>query len=312
MGPRVRHGMILPGVLALAVALMVFAAPVVAPAPVEAAAPTQRAAKSPDASQATTRLRVVNHNIEKRLGALERALEIAASIDAPIITLQEVCSWQADQLIAEHPQWTISWKPERNRNKCRHNPPAEDALLISQRKVGNIAIWTGGPGGAASTFTFGAQRVDSDRAGLACVTWVDGIRHHACSAHLIPPADRREAGVRTKQARGVRRIADRWIARDDLVVLGGDFNAVPSRKTMGYLYTYRGMGSFRESTSRTLGGSECRCRQGTMDGRKRKIDYVFFSANRLKARDYRALRIVKTASDHHLLVGWADVDASAR
>lgn len=313
MGVRVRLRMSLPKVAAVVVAVVAaMSVPVVAPAPVGAAGKVAQPKGVPTASQAATRLRVIDHNIEKRTLALDRALKAAATTEAAVITLQEVCWWQADQLLATHPEWTIAWKPERNREKCRHSGVPGGALVSPQRKVGNVAIWTGGPGGVATTHTFATQRVKSDRAGLACVTWVDGARQHACSAHLIVPANLREVGVRTKQARDVRKITGRWLAADDLVVVGGDFNAIPERKTMGYLYAYRGSGNFREATASALGGRECRCRQPTMDKRRQKIDYIFFSSNRLGVRDFRRLRIVKTASDHHLLIGWADVDASVR
>ncbi len=312
MGVRVRLGVILPGAMALVAAML--AVPVVAPVPVEAAIPaatsSARSARAPAASQAVSRLRVVNHNIEKRSVALDRALKAAAVTDAAVITLQEVCWWQSDQLMATHPGWTVAWKPERNRDKCRRRAEG-DTLLGAERKVGNVAIYTGGPGGDASAYTFNTQRIKSDRVGMACVTWTDGARHRACSVHLISPLNSREAGVRTKQARDARRITDHWLAKDDLVVVGGDFNAVPIRKTMEYLYAYRGRGSFRESSARSLGARECRCRQPTMDGRRRKVDYIFFSANRTGPRDFRRLRTVKTVSDHHMLIGWADVDASA-
>lgn len=313
MGVRVRLSMSLPGALAIAAAVVTaLTSPFVVPGPVDAATTVVQSKAGPAASQAATRLKVVDHNIEKRSLALDRALEIAAMNDAVVITLQEVCWWQADQLKAAHPEWTIAWKPERDRDKCRHSGVPGVSLVSPQRRVGNIAIWTGGPDGVATTHTFATQRVDSDRTGLACVSWVDGARQHACSAHLIVPTNAREAGVRTKQARDAQRITGRWLARDDLVIVGGDFNAIPKRKTMGYLYAYRGAGSFREATARTLGGRDCRCRQPTMDNRRQKIDYIFYSANRLGARDFRRLRIVKTVSDHHLLIGWADVDTSVR
>lgn len=310
---RLPRGAALVG--AVTVALAVPVVPVMAPAPVgaadAAARPVARAAGAPSAAQAATRLRVVDHNIEKRVGALDQALKAAARTGAAVITLQEVCWWQADRLIETRPEWTISWKPERNRDKCRRRSEG-DSLLGAQRTVGNVAIFTGGPGGVASTHTFRAQRVTSDRAGLACVTWIDGARHHACSVHLSSPLDAGDTGTRTKQARDTRRITGRWLAEDDLVILGGDFNAIPKRRTMGYLYAHRGSGRFRESSARSLGRRECRCRQPTLDKRRQKIDYIFFSANRTGPRDFRTLRIVKTASDHHLLIGWADVDTSAR
>lgn len=299
------------------------AMPAVAPSPAVALTDVVRSAGVAAASTPLTRLRVVNHNIEKRSHALARALEAARRTDADIITLQEVCWWQADELRRTHPEWTIAWKVERDNDKCHlragtaetgtagrgtaKTGPAE----VGPAEVGNLAIWTGGTDGTRTAHTFRQQRVTGERVGLACVTWVSGARHRACSVHLISPFDRRQISIRTSQAKDVRRITGRWIRQDDLVVLGGDFNAQPGRRTMNYLYDHDGMGRFREATTRRRGGRDCRCRQSTTDRRKVKIDYVFFSRNRVAPRAHRRLRVVRTASDHHLLVGWADVDAAS-
>lgn len=294
-------------VVATASAAAASAAPVAS-----AASAVDRSAAAPSASGGLTRLRVVDHNIEKRSAALDRAISAAQKSQADIITLQEVCWWQVDELRRAHPQWTLAWKVERDNEKCRKRVSAADVGNGIRSQVGNVAIWTGGATGATTSVTLSHQRFDGDHAGLACVAWVDGARHRACSVHLISPSDRRETGVRTAQAKDVRRIANRWLSQDELVVLGGDFNSQPGRRTMRYLYEHNGVGTFREATTRRLGGMDCRCRQITGDGKRVKIDYVFFSANRIEVRAYRRLRIVKTPSDHHLLIGWADVDASAR
>ena len=263
------------------------------------------------ATQAPTRVRVVNHNIEKRAPVLQRSLRIARRTKAQIILLQEVCWWQAAEVRRQHPEWTISYLPERNRDQCRKSGYGGDTLGL-RRKVGNLAIWTGGPTGGTSTIVFDNQRVNGDGTGLACVTWVDVVRHRACSVHLIAPQTSEDVRVRTLQARDTARIAAPWIAQDDLVVLGGDFNAEPGRRTMRFLYKSGGKGQFREAADSRSSGRRCQCARRTVDQRAVKIDYVFFSANRAGAGTRRKLRIVPTVSDHHLLVGWADLDASVR
>ena len=298
--------------VALAWALIAaIASPVAAPAPAGAAAPVARASDVPVASQAPTRFRVVDHNIEKRSAALRRALKAARRTDADVITLQEVCWWQAEDLQRRHPEWTIAYKVERNNDRCVRRGHRGDTLLGPRRKVGNLAVWTGGRTGSTNNYTFKAQRFEGDRTGLACVTWVEETRHHACSVHLIPATKRKETLVRIAQAKQTRRITNVWLDKDHFVVLAGDFNAQPRRQTMKYIYALKGRGNFRESSSRRLGGPECRCLAVTGDGERWKIDYIFYSANRTPARGFRNLRIVKTVSDHHLLIGWADVDTSA-
>lgn len=266
----------------------------------------------PSYSPALRRIHVVDHNIEKRSGAMSRALTAARKTAAEVVLLQEVCWWQADQLRRRHPTWTVVYKPERERDKCMRGSSRDSGLLGVRRQVGNVAIWTGGSTGLPTTHTFTTQRVKSDRTGLACVSWTAIVRHRACSVHLISPTRRRELVVRTRQAREVRRITRPWVGKQDLVVLGGDFNAEPQRATMNQIYRFDGVGRFREATKQRLDGPDCRCRQVTGDGRRAKVDYIFFSANRTTARGFRSLRVVKTASDHHLLIGWADMDVSDR
>ncbi|CAN5217859.1 hypothetical protein BH09ACT12_BH09ACT12_09170 [soil metagenome] len=322
MDVRVRTSMTAPLVAALGwalVAALTLPGAATASAPASSAAvvgasasPSERQGQVPAASQAATRLRVVDHNIEKRTSALDRAVAAARKTAAEVILLQEVCWWQAEDLIRRHPAWTISYKAERDNDRCQRRGYRGDTFVAGRRKVGNIAIWTGGPRGVTSGHTFRHQRTKDDRTGLACVAWVQGARHRACSVHLISPTDAEETRVRTGQARDIRAITNPWLDHDDLVVLGGDFNAQPRRRTMEYVYELGGAGRFRESSTHRLGGRDCRCVQITGDGGRPKVDYIFFSANRTEQRAYRALRIVKTSSDHHLLLGWADVDGSAR
>ena len=314
------------GALAALAGPVVLAGPLTAPAAAEVAAEvpaatsgaelparrTQAQGAEPSFSPALRRIRVVDHNIEKRSAAMSRALTAARKTGAEVILLQEVCWWQADQLRRRHPTWTVAYKPERERDKCMRGSSRDSGLLGVRRQVGNVAIWTGGSVGLPTTHTFTTQRVKSDRTGLACVSWTTIVRHRACSVHLISPTGRRELIVRTKQAREVRRITGPWVGKQDLVVLGGDFNAEPQRATMNHLYRFDGVGRFREATKQRLGGPDCRCRQVTGDERRAKVDYIFFSANRTTARGFRSLRVVKTSSDHHLLIGWADMDVTER
>ena len=322
MGLSVRMSLAAPLVAALTTLALAGVSPVAVPASataLESAVAPGRAAEGatadagssvPGAVRAPERLRVVNHNIEKRAPVLRRALAIAKRSDAEVVTLQEVCAWQALDLRRDHPGWTISYKPERSTDLCRS--PARLDGLTTGPMVGNVTIWTGGADGDVANHTFGPQRVTSDRTGLACVSWVATVRHRACSVHLISPTAPEDVKVRTAQAKDVRRITGRWVRRGDLVVLAGDFNAKPHRRTMRHLYARRGVGRFREASSTRPGGPECRCARSTYDGRGVKIDYVFFSANRTAPRAPRRLRIVRTLSDHHLLVGWADLDVSPR
>ncbi|WP_323792988.1 endonuclease/exonuclease/phosphatase family protein [Nocardioides sp.] len=290
---------------------LVLVVPLLASAPADAEPGVSRRGGVPSAVQAPTRVRVVSHNIEKRTAALQRSFKIARRSKAEVILLQEVCWWQAADVRSQHPEWTISYIPERNRDRCQNRGYGGDTLGL-RRKVGNLAIWTGAPTGGSSTVVFDHQRVNSDNAGLACVAWIDVVRHRACSAHLIAPQSREDVRTRTLQARETSQVAASWIAQDDVVLLGGDFNAEPNRRTMRFLYKRGGKGSFREAAELHSGDRQCQCARRTIDNRPVKIDYIFFSANRAGAHTRRKLRIIRTVSDHHLLVGWADMDTSVR
>lgn len=272
--------------------------------------PDQRES-SASGGPALTRFRVVDHNIEHKASALKRVLQRAHTTGAQAITVQEICWWQARDLQREHPGWTVAWKRDKQSGWClqkRHG-----GLFSSgpnPRGIGVAAIWTGGGRGVTSTMTFRTQRAD-DRIGLACVTWIRGARQRVCSVHLLSPHNDKQARMRFKQARELRHVAAKWVRRDDLVVLGGDFNTQPTRPTLDNIYRLDGRGDFREATPPRVGLAECRCTQITGDGGRAKIDYIFFSANRMASGADRSLRVTPTASDHHMLSGWARVDASA-
>lgn len=305
---------VVPGLLvALGLSLLV---PVAATTPARAAsqgAPTVVEASSigrPAASEARKRLTVVSHNVEKRPGALGRALAAARRSDAQVIALQEVCGWQADDLRRSNPGWTVNYRAEHDHDKCLRSATRAGSTSEGRQKIGTVVIWTGGPTARSTQHTFRHQRSSSHNAGLTCVRWAQGSAYRACSVHLVAPSDAGKIKVRTNQARDIRSLARRWIARDEMVVLAGDFNAEPRRRTMDYLYDQGGEGDFREASGHPSRLSRCTCHEVTLAGRDVKIDYIFYSSNRLPPRAHRSLRTADTASDHHLLIGRADVDAS--
>ncbi|MGA8258416.1 MAG: endonuclease/exonuclease/phosphatase family protein [Nocardioides sp.] len=271
-----------------------------------AASSARRAAPEP---REMTKLRVVDHNIQRRSDALNRAIGKARSTRAQIITLQEVCWWQLKQLRARHPRWSFAWQVDRDAPWCERVDRSNPVNPQTRSAQGNVVISTGGHGKARARY-FDDQLNRGRRQGMACLTWQNaGVVRHACSLHLISGGDQRRDQLRTRQAREVYRTTHRWIRHGDLVVLGGDFNASPHRPALDYLYRYRGRGGFREATPRHVGGNrDCRCSSTTFDGGRTKIDYIFFSANRMAARAARQLLVYPTGSDHHLLVGWALID----
>lgn len=259
------------------------------------------------------KFRVVDHNIQRRSDALRRAIRKARHTDAQVITLQEVCWWQVRDLRARHPHWKFAWQADRKTSWCERVDRSNQWRPVTRFGQGNVTISTNGLG-AASAIYFKNQLNRGRRQGMACLTWKKrGLRRHTCSLHLISGSEPRHQRLRMRQAREVARATSEWTSRGALVVLGGDFNAAPNHRPLDYLYRFRGRGAFREATPRYVGGNrDCRCSATTFDGGRTKIDYIFFSANRMASTARRQLLIYPTGSDHHLLVGWAKIDTRAR
>ena len=268
-----------------------------------------------DPATAGTKFRVVDHNIEHRSTALRAVVKQAQRIHADAITLQEICWWQSRDVQRRHPAWTVVFKADEESGWClRTSTSPFDQLGGDERKMmGVVAIWTGGGRGSSALLTFANQLDRSRRQGMACVTWNAGSARRVCSVHLLAAETRKRQLIRTRQAREVHRATSRWIGRDELVVLAGDFNSQPYRKALDYIYAFRGRGGFREMTPCTKHvRRDCRESQVTFDSGRTKIDYIFFSANRMAPTALRHLKITRTSSDHHMLSGWAYVDAAAR
>jgi len=261
---------------------------------------------------AVTTLQVVSHNIEKRQRALRKALRSARRTGATVVALQELCGWQAADLVRAHPDWTVSYRPERDHVLCERSGRRRGSASDADRTIGNAVVWTGGSGGRSTAHTFSSQRSQPGRTGMPCVSWTARVVHTACSVHLSAPVNGEQIRVRTGQARDVRDITRPWVRRGRLVVLAGDFNAEPHRRTMDHLYARGGSGSFREAGPNPARSPRCACYEPTLDQRGVKIDYVFFSTNRVTPRTDRRLRVVPTVSDHDLLLGRADVDLAPR
>ncbi|MCW2817154.1 MAG: endonuclease/exonuclease/phosphatase family protein [Nocardioides sp.] len=305
-------------VAAVAVALAVLAPPTATGSSYDAAGAAledRRGGGSRSAEPWTVRFEVVNHNVERRQSAIDVALRTAARTGAPVVLLQEVCWWQARAIRQAHPDWTVGWKADASSGSCLRNTGLEALADRGRRDSGLVAIWTGGARGAVTARTFrhqGARRFDH---GLVCVSWrATGTVRRACSTHLVNASKvTKRRGTQFRQAREVRRWTGPWVRRGNLVIVGGDFNAGPASRTMDHLYAVDGAGRFIEATGCPRAVLACRrSLSTTFDGGSIKIDYVFFSANRVPPGAPHSLRVVPTLSDHHLLTGWARVRVRSR
>lgn len=261
----------------------------------------------------TTRLEVVDHNVERRQSAVDAAVREAVRRRAPVLLLQEVCWWQAAALREAHPTWTVGFRPDRDSLRCRRPLSLTSLGDRGRRSSGVAAIWTGGPRGTVTSRTFRRQGAPDLHHGMVCVSWrATGSTRRACSVHLLNVARHPgRRGVQVAQGRDVRAWTSPWIRRGALVVVGGDFNASPSSPTLDPMYAVGGGGRFVEATGCPRSVDLCRRSAGvTFDGGATKIDYIFFSANRVPRGSLHALEVSHTTSDHHLLRGWAYVDVT--
>jgi endonuclease/exonuclease/phosphatase (EEP) superfamily protein YafD len=248
-------------------------------------------------------IRVVTHNIWKQQSALQRALNKAEAIDAQVISLQELCPGQVQWLVDTYgSQWTIGAVKGRRPavGGCElpdgtHEYPYK--VVIYRGRGGTVKVVEGTLGGPAN-----APGND-----LVCVKFERAkVPVHACSVHLISadwvdPATQVAydgAMVREQQATGLKRLAREWFDgnQNHFGILAGDFNSQPDKEPMNKLYAgpLGGNGDFTEYN-----------RGGGRDGGKtvdtRKIDYIFFSANRAPING-AAVDIIDTDSDHHMVV----------
>lgn len=266
------------------------------------------------------RFDVVDHNVQLRASAVQAALDRAAATDASLVLLQEVCWSQVRSVRQAHPDWTVAYQPGVDSPQCR----AADLTGVPdlrRRDSGLVAIWTGGSTGVVTSHVFrsqATQRVPRGPArrledGVVCVSWsARGVVRRGCSTHLVNAARvPSRLGTQFRQAREVRRLTRPWVRRGDVVVVGGDFNARPLSRPMDLMYRVDGDGAFHEATGCPRSVDVCRrALTTTFDGGRIKIDYVFFSANRMAVTSPRRLAVVPTLSDHHLLSAWAFVDTA--
>lgn len=250
-------------------------------------------------------IRIITHNVEKELGALDAVKAKVAATDGPeVVLLQEVCESLLPQIVA---MGHAEFRPRKSHPKC-----GED------QKIGEAVVWTGGNGAGKNSATL--VKDDGHRYGLACVTFrYAGRSTRACSTHLAAGQDK--DGVRAKIARGIRAKSTTWIGNGHRVIVGGDFNSNPQDGAMDQMYGVGGggaVGPFRELHQMAGGGTTARAGLDTKGGRK--IDYIFVSVRDTKpsggteqtcngekpgapAGDYEANHC--TTSDHRLLWGTA-------
>jgi hypothetical protein len=251
---------------------------------------------------AAARFTVVQHNLEKKNGPLDAALQAGKSADG--ITLQEVCPDQLATLRAKAAAngWTLA-SAEVPHATCNNQNPSV------------VAIWTGGANGEVSRVDqLGTTAAVPGQA--ACVAFTfKKVKTHLCSVKLISTAQPEGQAelIRRTQTAQLRAIArNTWFGgRDELGIIAGDFNANPDQQSVDALYAPQigGNGDFTEynrGNGNTRDGRPTAHATGDNGPYAKKIDYVFFSTNRV-AVNGPAVAITATGSDHDMVVSSAMV-----
>jgi hypothetical protein len=267
-------------------------------------------------------IRMVQHNIEKKMEVLQQTLAKAKAIDAHAITLQEVCPDQVAWLKANYGgQWTIG--DASNKKRTLQGCDLPDGTHDFPH---DVVIYRGGTDGRIRYYDTLGGPTNAPGNKLICVSFDRAkVPVHVCSVHLIAgdwtdPATGTAydgAAVREQQTAGLKRIAnDDWFsgAKNHFGIIAGDFNTQPHSPAIDKIYdgALGGTGNFTEYNR--SGGS----RDGEMtahadgsnseDGQPydKKIDYVFFSTNRAPLNGAK-VQIIPDASDHDMVISSVDM-----
>ncbi len=233
---------------------------------VAAAGLTAGVSAAPSAEAAPVQIRVVQHNLAKKSGALTAVIAKKRATSGPeVITLQEVCGsmrGRIEKQLGKPAAWHV--------RRTGHCPDGSN--------IGEIAVWTGGDvvDTTSRDLTPQAGQPSDQKYGVACVVFrYAGKKNKACSTHLA--AGDRMAAVRAGQTAELRGLASGWMADGTRVILGGDFNATPQTAEMSAIYGVGtgAAGSFRE-IHQAATGNAFRGGKPTL-WQKRKIDYIFGS-----------------------------------
>ena len=239
-----------------------------------------------EAALAPAKLRIVQHNTDQKLGAWNDVVAKVKTKDWDAVLVQEVCSGWVTKLQAAHPTWTINYHKQQDQSTC-----------LGGHK-GNVAIHVG----AAQEWKKSYVVAGGKDFNLTCVVFNKaGRRVHACSTHLAVYGDNPVA-VRLAQAKEIKGFTKPWIDSGHSVLVGGDLNAKSEDAALDPLFRYptaTSSGRFVEG-NQLAKRSQARIGAVTTDG-GRRIDHVFFSANRTPLSVGGTQSTENTTSGHKLL-----------
>ena len=244
-------------------------------------------------------IRVITHNVQKKVGAVDAAFKEARATSGPeVILLQEVCEGMVSGIKAR-----IGHAVYRERKSPNTN--------CGGGGIGEMAIWTGGGLLGTSKHDLGTRQTGGHLYGLACVAFSYANRPtRACSTHLAAGNTDFDP-IRQATAKEIQAKANTWIGEGKRVVVGGDFNSRPSDAAMNAMYGVGPLsgGPFREIHQTR--GPENQDRGGLNTFYKKKIDYIFISkVDAQSSGGSEQVCKACTPSDHRML--WGSLPLKAR
>lgn len=268
------------------------------------------------------RFDVITHNIgggaENDPGDKGLAYTVS-QIDArkpDVVMLEEVCFSQYESLKRRYPTWNVLFSQMRESHPGCANSEAKGQVLASPRPMTEVLredLGDPDPSGNKH-FTLLCGAVSMPKTARKVVSCVTHLR-----AHGTPEAD----AARINQAKRIHGHVKGFVGDGKAVVIAGDFNTGPHEETLDPIYRLTrnggfGGGSFDEADQtdprreqNVKGGVRCAanaCRSGeaTMANNGSKLDYVFFSHNRVA--DLGANPLQNGGSGHRLYSAWADLE----
>jgi endonuclease/exonuclease/phosphatase family metal-dependent hydrolase len=271
-------------------------------------------------AKASRRFEVLTHNIgggaenDGGPAGIRYTLSRIEATKPDVVMLEEVCFAQYEAFKQKFPSWSVLFAPmttNEGGEKCGGTPKGQ--LLASPRKMTEAIRQDLGDPDGPKVFTLLCGEVPipgTARKVLSCVTH---LRAHDADAE------------RKRQVWRIVSAVDERLRRKQPIVIAGDFNAGPGRDTLDRLYrlTRSGKpngGAFDEADQENpnreryaardevrCAATACRTGQGTMTMNGAKLDYVFFSHDRVRGQLGAAVDS-SGGSGHKLYRAWAKLE----
>ena len=255
-------------------------------------------AAAPTAEAAPSTIRVITHNIAKKPEALTKVIEVSKGDRMPgaeVVLLQEVCQSMLTRI-------------EDKLGKAAFHVRRTNQGDCSDGVIGEAVVYTNKKASVTRDSVDFSLAGQDQTYGMACLNFTHNSRTtRACSTHL-PAGKGTDRDALRLAATGVIRDKARAWSFQNPVIVGGDFNSIPTARAMNRMYGVgpNHQGDFREISQTAGGGNDDRAGLFTI-GRlskntDRKVDYVFaWKAKTRPSGGWVDTRF--TPSNHRMLFG---------